>query len=177
MKNCHIWVYLEWETTLYFWTFFWRSKILLNTLTYSAMGYWTFPYRLNRMGPLALCLCLCNICLWYMFVTNIFHLIQCSPTNSISQVPQSTLWVPGRPTWWRTPSSLLEAFPPGCLIDPNSELVHFITAFYWKFLIISKVSECGHQPFHYFSNFLYVFPKKLYLCQILEIHLRPTSPL
>ena len=37
---CHIWVFLEWETILYFWTFFGRSKILLNTLTYSALSYW-----------------------------------------------------------------------------------------------------------------------------------------
>ena len=37
IQNCQFWEFLEWETTVYFWTFLGRLKILLNPLTYCAM--------------------------------------------------------------------------------------------------------------------------------------------
>ena len=39
VQNCQIWEFLDWETTVYFWTFFGRLKTLLNPLTYSAMPW------------------------------------------------------------------------------------------------------------------------------------------
>ena len=37
VQNFKIWEFLQWETTVYFWTFFGRLKTLLDTLTYSAL--------------------------------------------------------------------------------------------------------------------------------------------